>query len=108
MNPSTQLTCMPSAIALFSLLIQLPQSSSPIPISVAAEADEAVTSIVAPTTNPDFQRLRITSAPARDCVKTLDLVFCQGDFRGDEGEAFCRGPGPSPAHAAARMFGRLR
>jgi pimeloyl-ACP methyl ester carboxylesterase len=45
---------------------------------------------------------------ARGCVKTLDLIFCRVDIRGDQGDAFCRGPGPSPAHAAARMFGRLR
>ena len=37
------------------------------------------------------ERLR-RAAVDQDCVKTLDLVFCQGDFRGDEGEAFCRGP----------------
>ena len=37
-------------------------------------------------------------------MKTLDLVFCWGDVRGDEGEAFCRGPGASPAHTAARML----
>src|SRR5262249_27115608 len=49
-----------------------------------------------------------TAAVDRGCVKTLDLVFCRVEIRGDQGEAFCRGPGPSPAHAAARMFGRLR
>src|SRR5260221_14360424 len=48
------------------------------------------------------------AALGRGCVKTLDLVFAGGMSGGLEGEAFCRRPGPSPAHAAARMFGRLR
>ena len=37
-------------------------------------------------------------------MKTLDLVFCRVEIRGDQGEAFCRGPGPSPAHAAAECL----
>src|SRR5215831_8945253 len=47
----------------------------------------------------DLHHLLLAGLPAHLC-ENAGFGILPGGFRGDEGEAFCRGPGPSPAHAA--------